>query len=290
MHKEDEENKKRAAYRAKIVEKLHYAQDRRMIPDASWFEVTIDQLEIGKIRPRQAIHALHRKHTRYRIQTLLESPTCYIGDIPSMLNAGTVPPKPAQCRLGISTARFGGILTLFGPSGTGKTTCALRAAAYLASVGACDSFVAVSGTRIGRMRPSDLSDLIDACSQADFVLLDDIDKGSKSETRSSALLEILDTRERKWHTTTIVTSNMAGAELADQIESQTEGYGLPIVNRMRRGISLDFGGDIVESEAKAIIIESLRKKFLHNDDFDVDRFGHLDWRHFGMDNQDDSAF
>lgn len=134
------------------------------------------------------------------------------------------------------------------------------------------------------MKPAELSDLIEAACDASIVILDDIDKGSKSETRSSAILEILDTRERKRYRTTIVTSNCAGSELADQIERQTEGYGLPIVNRLRRGVDVDFGKDGSERSAKEAIRQKLLKKHPSEEEWvsHIEAFGHLQWRVWGM--------
>lgn len=271
---------KNAKLRAKAVDILHRANKRKMVREPGWFTETIDQLEIGKLRPNQAIHALNRKVTRETMKDAWSGEWCFLENIEAIIGASGTPPKPAQCRLGIVAARAGGIVTLHGPSGTGKTTCALRAATYTAiTAGIENPIVAICGTRLGRMKPAELSDLIDVAASASIVILDDIDKGSKSETRASAILEILDTRERKQWTTTIVTSNRAGSELADQIEAQTEGYGLPIVNRLRRGIDVDFGNDGPEAITKEAIRQKLLKKSTDDEWLDhMENFGRLKWR------------
>lgn len=282
MHQEDEQNKKDAEYREKIAEIFRKAIARNLITDIPWMTWALDQLEIGKLRPKQAIHSMHRKLTRQKIGDFWDSQTCHLENIQEMLNAEGMPPRPKQCRIGLRFANAGGIVTFHGPSGTGKTTCAVRAATLLAAKGCAENIVAVCGTMLGRMRTPELSELIEKATAAHVVILDDIDKGSKSETRSSAILEILSNREYKLHDTTFVTSNRAGGELADQIESQTEGYGLPIVNRLRRGICLDFGVEINENAAQKEILSGLIKKHSRKDEFDAEDFGRLKWRGFGM--------
>ncbi|MEI7532866.1 MAG: AAA family ATPase [Verrucomicrobiae bacterium] len=283
MHQEDEQNKKDADYRAKISDIFRNSISRNLLTDTTWLTGTLDQIEIGKVGPRKAIHALHRKMTRQNIGDFWDQQTCYLENIQEMLSAEGIPPRPKQCRIGLRFANAGGIVTFHGPSGTGKTTCAVRAATYLAAKGCADSVVSVCGTMLGRMRTPELSDLIEKATAAHVVILDDIDKGSKSETRSSAILEILSNREYKLHETTFVTSNRAGSELADQIEAQTEGYGLPIVNRLRRGIVLNFEREeIDEKAAQKEILSGLVKKHSRKDEFDAEEFGRLRWRGFGM--------
>ncbi len=283
MHMEDEQNRKDAAYRATISDRFRTAIRKNLISDAKWMRETLTDLEIGKILPRQAIHTLHRHLTRQNVGDFWDSQTCYLENIQEMLNAEGMAPRPKQCRIGLRFANAGGIVTFHGPSGTGKTTCAVRAANLLAAKGRAGSIVAVCGTMLGRMRTPELSDLIDKATDAHVVILDDIDKGSKSETRSSAILEILSNREYRLHNTTFVTSNRAGSELADQIESQTEGYGLPIINRLRRGIVLNFEREeIDEDAARKEILAGLVKKHSRKDEFEPEGFGRLKWRLFGM--------
>jgi hypothetical protein len=144
------------------------------------------------------------------------------------------------------------------------------------------TLAAIGGMHLGRMSTGELSEFIDYACEAEIVILDDIDKGSKSETRSSALLEILEYRERtEWCGPTIVTTNHVGQQLAEKIERQTEGYGLPIVNRLRRGITVNFGEPLPDwPEVKRAMRLELTGKRPGDEvwqEFLTD-FGKLNWR------------
>jgi hypothetical protein len=285
MHQEDEQNKKDAQRRVKAIEVMQHALKHRMLRDTKWLTDAIEQLELGKLAPKQAVHAFHRQRTRQIIGDVWSGEMCFIEGIESYLSISGMPPRARQCRLGVLSAKFGGITTFHGPSGTGKTTCAIRAATYAAIMSAMKSpVIAICGTRLGRMKANELSDFIEECARAEIVILDDIDKGSKSETRASAILEILDTRERNLFGITLVTCNKGGSELAEQIEAQTSGYGLPIVNRIRRGNVIDFGRDITNEEFDK---EAIRKKLLKRSTEEgwkeaLEDFGIFLWRDHGM--------
>ena len=267
--------------RVKVAQFLNNAIKRKLLFDTKWLTKALDDVEVGRLSPIGAMHAFSRMQARQNMRSLLQSENFLLKDAQEILNCPGTPPCPKQCRMGIRAAWCGGIVTLFGPSGTGKTTCAIRAAAYLAATSGCETIVAVCGTMIGRMRPADLYELIECALEARVLVLDDLDKGSKSETRSSAILEILDGRERDHHRTTIITCNKSGAELAEQIERQTEGYGLPIVNRIRRGLAVDFGlKDIDEAAAMEAIRSASVKRISDKDEREwaAESFGKLDWR------------
>lgn len=278
----DSDSEKNIADRVAAAKFLRDALNSNRPFDTAWLEFAIDAVEVGRMKPSEAMHGFYRYLTRQQIVTLSTSENVLLKGMDEILRCGGFPPRPRQCRVGIKAARQGGIVTLFGPSGTGKTTCAVRAAAMIA---AAETFpltiIAVGGARIGRMRTSELYELVEAALSADIVILDDIDKGSKSDTRSSAILEILDARERDFERHTIVTSNKAGGELAEQIESQTAGYGMPIVNRLRRGITVDFEPE--EFDARAAEYAIRNKLVARCSDPDeresvAEFFGRLDWR------------
>jgi hypothetical protein len=285
MHQEDEQNAIDAKRRVTAIEAFKKALKYKTLRDVKWITEAIDQLEIGKLAPKQAIHAYHRKKTKESVHDAWSGEFCFMEEIESYLAAAGMPPKPKQCRLGVFAAHYGGTITFHGPSGTGKTTCAVRAATYAAILNGVESpVISICGTRLGRMKANELSDFIDECAKAQIVILDDIDKGSKSETRASAILEILDTRERNLWGITIVTCNKGGSELADQIESQTTGYGLPIVNRLRRGVVLDFGREIENEEFDKEAIRTKMLKRTADPDWKEtikENFGQFNWRIFG---------
>ena len=221
----------------------------KLCPDTEWMRRTMEAVADGECEPRTARHALWRHRCRAARQILWNGPYCLL-DGSEFLRKGHMPPRPVQTRLAVAAARHGNILTLFGPSDLGKTTAAIRALAYLALGTSHLDLVAVHGSTLGRMSASELTDLVEACRHADAVLIDDMDKGSKSETRVSAILEIMEMRERDLHCgPTILTANSCGHELSNRIEETTPGYGVPIVCRMRRGIQIDFTHELPTDEA-----------------------------------------
>ena len=147
-------------------------------------------------------------------------------------------PRAIQTRLTISAARYAKLLTLYGGSGLGKTTAAVRAIVYRSMVHKEHNALAISGMSLSRMSVTARADVVEEVANFNgTVLLDDIDKGSKAEGVSSALLEIIEARENADELLTIITTNSTGRQLKTKLFS---GYGDPIVNRIARGICINF--------------------------------------------------
>lgn len=265
-----------------VLKTLEAAIKFKRVPDKEWLELLITELEADRITAVAAKHAFHRKAAIHTRDSLWEESEFQMLAGAEYLNVTGIPPCPKQTAIGLMAVRHARIMTFFGPSGTGKTTCAVRAATYSAMVQHGITLAAIGGMHLGRMSTGELSDFIEAACEADVVILDDIDKGSKSETRSSALLEILEYRERtEWCGPTIVTTNHVGQQLAEKIERQTEGYGLPIVNRLRRGITVNFGEGLPDwREVKRAMRLELAAKRPGDEDWQesLSTFGELNWR------------
>jgi len=247
-------------------------------------KLLLDDLEIGKKSPWQALHKMERMETAARQRIAWLSEHNLIPHFENYVtNCNDFPPRPDQCASALSMCRHVRIMTLYGPSGTGKTTAAARCVQYMAAVNALDSFVAVSGSKLSSMSTQELYDFSEIAMEAELLVIDDLDKGVKTEARAAALLEILSGREHAF-STTIITTNMVGAEFADFIDRFAEGYGMPIVNRLRRGFSIDFGPERAPGWFQNIggTLRKLEKnaRILSGDDDYKLPFRKLEWRSF----------
>ncbi len=259
----------------------------KLCPDTEWMRQAMQAVDAGEYDPVAAQHALWRRKCRAGRLALWSGPYCLL-DGSEFLRKGEMPPRPVQARLGVAAARHGNIVTFFGPSGAGKTTAAMRALAYLSLQQRHLEVVTVHGAMLGRMSAAELTDLVEACRHAEAVLIDDMDKGSKTETRVSAILEIMEMRERNLHCgPTILTANIGGHELSNRIEESTPGYGVPIVCRMRRGIQIDFTHELPADEGfyrkeLALLKRHLAQKNPRDADWleELEGFGKLDLRRF----------
>jgi hypothetical protein len=90
------------------------------------------------------------------------------------------------------------------------------------------------------MSVQEFNDFTKIAMDASILVIDDLDKGLKSDPKAVQLLGLVGGRE---HATvkTFITTNMVGVEFVKYIDRFAEGLGEPIVNRLSRGFSIDFG-------------------------------------------------
>lgn len=210
----------------------------------------LDLLYDGKITEAQAWRMMLRQEQSRCIRDAFDDERCHLAWESYLENARLYfPPRPAQTRLAVHAARKAGILTLYGGSGLGKTTAAIRGI-VLRGVDRITRrrAVAVSGMELSRMSAGERSDFVNRVTRTTAsLLLDDIDKGGKAEGVSSAILEIIEAREHL-DALTLITTNCNGAKLAAKLFT---GYGAPIVTRIKRGVLIDFDPqDIDEAECR----------------------------------------
>jgi len=286
----DEELKNMATLRAKIADKLASEIESNMFVKTTpwlsdWTKRILDEVEIGKQSPMQGLHCYLRKVTLAKRDASWNSEWNMIPFIKDWLGDESFPPRPKQTRIGIRAARWSRMTTFFGPSGTGKTTCAVRAIQYMASTRSLDGLITVSGERLAMMGSKEILDMMEASTHAEVMLIDDIDKGitGANVRKVASILEILKIREMAKYHRTIVTTNKCGAELVDLIDGSGEsnGNGVPLVNRLRRGVCIDFGPtdfdeDLVDMEVRNLISRK-KKGSGEEDEFDSE-YGFLAWR------------
>lgn len=209
-------------------------------------------LENGQVDPARAEKMIGNCQRRQVRADVFCSDNCHL-DWRSYLEKSKFhrPPRPKQAHIAITAARYAGLMTLFGQSATGKTTAAVRCAVLRSIIDTDAGALAISGMRLSRMQTSERADFVSlAIRHEGTLLLDDIDKGSKAEGVSSALLEIVEAREHAIHSLTILTTNVRGKQLNAKLFN---GYGDPIVNRLSRGIAIDF--DPIEVDAGGLLKE-----------------------------------
>lgn len=217
----------------------------------------LDLLYEQKITEAQAWHMMLRQEQERCIRDAFDDERCHL-DWESYLENSRLhfPPRPVQTRLAVHAAREAGILTLYGGSGLGKTTAAIRGI-VLRGVDRITRrrAVAISGMKLSRMSAGERSDFVERVTRsAASLLLDDIDKGGKAEGVSSAILEIIEAREHL-DALTIITTNCNGAKLAAKLFT---GYGTPIITRIKRGIIVDFDvEDIDEADCREDLDQKL---------------------------------
>lgn len=163
-------------------------------------------------------------------------------------------PRPIQTRLAVSAGRRAHIVTLHGAAGLGKTTAAIRAIVWRGIYEINDPpAIAISGMALSRLSASDRSDFVEkAAYYGGPLLLDDIDKGSKAEGVSSALLEIIEGREHCDYLT-MVTTNCTGRTLEQKLFA---GYGAPVVARLARNIILNFDTEHLDFGTEKAVIDA----------------------------------
>lgn len=230
----------------------------------------IGRLEIGDYDPGKALHKFNRSLMRTSRCDAFDDKVCHLNwEIYLSRSTKHQPPRMIQSRMAVSAARHATLLTLYGASGLGKTTAAVRAIVFRCMVCRGHSSLAVSGMRLSRMSTSERTDLVGELADFDgSILLDDIDKGSKAEGVSSAFLEIIESRENKSEFLTILTTNSTGRQLTKKL---FDGYGDPIVNRIARGICINFDpSDVNETEELSQIRKSLAER---NPDLSGERLG-----------------
>jgi len=220
----------------------------------------LDRLYDGEITTEQAWHMVHRQKQRQCIANAFDHERCHLAWESYLENSRLqFPPRPIQTRLAVEAAQTARLLTLYGASGLGKSTAAIRGI-VMRSVERLSNrrAVAVSGSTLSRMSPSERSDFVERVTHSQAsLLLDDIDKGAKTaEGVSSAILEIIEAREHM-EALTIITTNCNGVTLSKKIHPD---YGAPIVTRIKRGIVIDFDPeDIDEAECREEIEQRLFK-------------------------------
>lgn len=217
----------------------------------------LDLFYDGEITEAQAWHMMLRQEQERCIRDAFDDERCHL-EWESYLENSRLhfPPRPVQTRLAVHAAREAGILTLYGDSGLGKTTAAIRGI-VLRGVDRITRrrAVAISGMKLSRMSAGERSDFVERVTRsAASLLLDDIDKGGKAEGVSSAILEIIEAREHL-DALTIITTNCNGAKLAAKLFT---GYGAPIITRIKRGIIVDFDvEDIDEADCREDLDQKL---------------------------------
>lgn len=217
-----------------------------------------DLLYEGKITEAQAWFMMLRQEQRRCIRNSFDNKKCHLAWESYLQNAKLhFPPRPIQTRLAVHAARKANIITLYGGSGLGKTTAAIRGI-VLRGVDSLTNrkAIAISGSNLSRMSAAERSDFVDQVKEITAsLLLDDIDKGGKAEGVSSAILEIIEAREHL-AALTIITTNCNGAKLSNKL---FDGYGSPIVTRIKRGITIDFDDeDIDESDCRLDLDQKLQ--------------------------------
>lgn len=171
------------------------------------------------------------------------------------------PPRPLQTQLAVYASRsFAEIVTLHGAAGLGKTTAAIRAVVWRRLCEPDDRpAIAISGMALSRLSASDRSDFVEkAAYHGGPLLLDDIDKGSKAEGVSSALLEIIEGREHCDHLT-LITTNCTGRTLQAKLYA---GYGEPVVARLARNIIINFDAEHLDFGAEKAVIDAEIEKLI----------------------------
>jgi len=200
----------------------------------------IMELESGETDPATAIRK-GRLYFKFECQEEATNPETFHLVAPSSYldrSKAHKPPRPVQNFMAVYAARHATLITLHGGSGLGKTTSALRGIVLRSIVSGRRYAIGTSGMRLSRMKPSERSEFVElAIDYKGTLLLDDIDKGGKAEGTSSALLEIIEARENSSDFLTIITTNATGPSLKAKLET---GYGDPIVNRLSRGVCIDF--------------------------------------------------
>ena len=170
-------------------------------------------------------------------------------------------PRPIQTRLAVSAGREAEIVTLHGAAGLGKTTAAIRAIVWNRIRDPYNEpAIAISGMALSRLSAADRSDFVEKAAYHDGpLLLDDIDKGSKAEGVSSALLEIIEGREHCCGQLTIITTNCTGRSLEAKLYA---GYGGPVVARLARNIIINFDTEHLDfGTEKAVIDAEIEKLY-----------------------------
>lgn len=244
---------------AEIQEAIHRIRQRFPFMSTEHDEEqreVLDLLYDGKITEAQAWHMMLRQEQGRCIRDAFDDERCHLAWESYLENSRLhFPPRPVQTRLAVHAARKAGILTLYGGSGLGKTTAAIRGI-VLRGVDRITrrKAVAVSGMELSRMSAGERSDFVERVTRTTAsLLLDDIDKGGKAEGVSSAILEIIEAREHL-EALTLITTNCNGAKLAAKLFT---GYGAPIVTRIKRGITIGFDEeDIDEADCR----EDLERK------------------------------
>lgn len=169
-------------------------------------------------------------------------------------------PRPIQTRLAVFAGREAEIVTLHGAAGLGKTTAAIRAIVWRCIRNPQDRpAIAISGMALSRLSASDRSDFVEkAAYHGGPLLLDDIDKGSKAEGVSSALLEVIEGREHCGHLT-MITTNCTGRTLEQKLFA---GYGAPVVARLARNIIINFDTERLDFGTEKAVIDAEIEKLI----------------------------
>ncbi len=169
-------------------------------------------------------------------------------------------PRPAQSCLTVAAGRHASLLTLFGPSAVGKTTAALRAIALRGITAPIEDALIVTGMEISVMDSKERKNLVvTAQNTKRTLLLDDLDKGSKSESVSAAILQIISSREKDSDALTLITTNQGGKGLLGKFHKD---YAPPIVNRLKRNICVDFTKlEYALNYESMLVVDRLRELF-----------------------------
>ena len=169
-------------------------------------------------------------------------------------------PRPIQTRLAVFAGREAEIVTLHGAAGLGKTTAAIRAIVWRCIRNPQDRpAIAISGMALSRLSASDRSEFVEkAAYHRGPLLLDDIDKGSKAEGVSSALLEIIEGREHCGYLT-MITTNCTGRTLEQKLFA---GYGAPVVARLARNIIINFDTEHLDFGTEKAVIDAEIEKLI----------------------------
>ena len=259
----------------KLIEK---SIKNKRTPDTQWMEKKLAGLIAGTCDPTASAIEFHRVDFEARKKYAI-SETADLFDITGFLEKNIPPPRPQQTLLAMAASKHASIITLYGPSRTGKTTAAMRAALHVA-VRACQPKIcAINAVEMCDMEKDELKDLLARAKDSEVVVLDDIDKGTKGELMIGKVLQILSFREKQQFIgPVIITTNMMGPELAKQLNRRSGNptIGPAILGRITDGICIDFGPPEIDFTGN---LEAIRQKLIamypNDDDWHsfLDSFG-----------------
>ena len=252
---------------------IQNAIKHKTINDTTWLLSLQEKLQIEEITPKKCMSEIwHRR----KLQTLKSSKQWleYSPDYTKYSRKRIVPPRPLQTRLAITAAKKSEIITLYGPSGTGKTTAAVRAAIVASRQHDKKSVFAINGIRLSYMSKDKIDDATQEALQCPIIILDDIDKGSKGDVMINCVFDILENRNRNhWAGTVILTTNLFGPALARAFQKTNPSTGEAILRRLEENISIDFGPTEIKYQEN---IELIREKLKAMDANDSDWLASLE--------------
>lgn len=246
---------------------------RKMIPDTQWLTSTLENIVSGKADPLKSVLAFKHRKLAWKMFTT-RTWTGNHFEIGKYAEKRIFPPRPQQTRLTVTSAQKASIITLHGPSRTGKTTAAVRAAMMVSATGDKPSIFSINGMRMSYFNKERIDEAVQDAIEASIVILDDIDKGSKGEVMINAVFEILTARENvPFVGPVIVTTNLFGTTLARQFRKLNPSTGDAIVAKLEAGICINFEPEKIDFDAAH---EHVRQKLIAMDANDEGWTSYLD--------------